>query len=170
MSFLPLRVKKKGRFIKARTVFLSPICKGFLNVVWANCLSNAPLTPLPPLNPNPPGSFPAYLPFLPLILCLCYPQLIQTSEVFSWTTEPASSGSHISNIPCFQGQQDAFQCHLIILLCWGDGSVVKSTISIPITHIKSRTVSHSCIPALGERGLEQVGPKGMLVSWSANLA
>lgn len=99
--FFPHRVKK-GTFIKACLVLLSPICKGFFNVVWANPLSNAPLTPRPPLNPNPPGSFPVHLPFLALVLCLCYPQLIQTFWVFSWTTEPASSGLHISTIPCFQ--------------------------------------------------------------------
>lgn len=132
MSFLPLRVKKKGRFIKARTVLLSPICKGSLNVVWANSLSNAPLTPLPPLNPNPPGSFPACLPFLPLVLCLCYPQLIQTSGVFSWTTEPASSGPHISSIPCFQSIiHRAERCfptsfdHLTLLGRWLSGKEHK---------------------------------------------
>ena len=78
-------------------------------------------------------SFPIIMPAIRLShFGLCYPQLILTSEVFSWTTEPAPSGLHISNTPCFQSIiHRAARCfptsfdHLTLLGRWLSGKEHK---------------------------------------------
>lgn len=134
------------------------------------------LTPLPPLNPNPPGSFPANPPFLPSVLCLCYPQLMQTFWVFSWTTEPASSALHISNIPCSPSIiHRVGRCFPVSFDCltplgrWLSGKehMYEDLNSHPHYQHKIQDSIPYLYPSSGERGFEQMGAKGMLVSQSS---
>lgn len=164
--FFPLRVKKKSQIslvlymVKARTVLLSQTCKGFLNVVQANSFKCTPHSS-PISKSKSLGSFPAYVPFLPMVLCLHYPQLMQASWVFpGLLKQPLQDSitliSLVSN-PSSTGQGDAFQCHLIFLLCWGDDSVGKvhtyeDLNSHPRNPHKIQDRSTYLYPSSGERG------------------